>query len=47
MERKKETLGHGLLGQQLRIGQLTFVQARILARHVRGDIPHYTPFIPK
>ena len=46
-ERKKETLGHALLGQQLRIGQLPFVRARILARHLRGDIPHYTPFIPK
>jgi CRISP-associated protein Cas1 len=46
-ERKKETLGHGLLGQQFRIGQLPFVQARILARHLRGDIPQYTPFIPK
>jgi len=46
-ERKKETLGHSLLGQQLRIGQLPFVQARILARHLRGDIPCYTPFVPK
>ncbi len=46
-ERKKETLFHGLLEQQLRIGQLPFVQARILARHLRGDIPCYTPFIPK
>jgi CRISPR-associated protein Cas1 len=46
-QRKKETLGHALLGKQLRIGQLPFVQARILARHLRGDIPYYTPFIPK
>src|SRR5262249_48639352 len=46
-ERKKETLAHTLLEQQLRIGQLPFVQARILARHLRGDIPYYTPFIPK
>jgi CRISPR-associated protein Cas1 len=46
-ERKKETLGHPLLGQQLRIGQLPFVQARILARHLRGDIADYTPFVPK
>ncbi len=46
-ERKKETLAHSLLGQQLRIGQLPFVQARILARHLRGDIADYTPFAPK
>jgi hypothetical protein len=24
-----------------------FVQARILARHLRGDIPDYVPFVPK
>lgn len=46
-ERKRETLTHTLLGQQLRIGQLPFIQARILARHLRNDIAHYTPFIPK
>jgi CRISPR-associated protein Cas1 len=46
-ERKKETFNHSLLGQQIRIGQVPFVQARILARHLRGDIPHYLPFIPK
>ncbi len=46
-DRKRETLAHTVLGQQLRVGQLPFVQARILARHLRGDIPYYTPFIPK
>jgi CRISP-associated protein Cas1 len=46
-ERKREILTHPLLGQQLRIGQLPFVQARILARHLRSDIAHYIPFVPK
>jgi CRISPR-associated protein Cas1 len=46
-ERKKETLAHPLLDQNLRIGQLPFIQARILARHLRGDLPHYVPLIPK
>jgi CRISPR-associated protein Cas1 len=46
-ERKKETLTHPLLGQNLRIGQLPFIQARMLARHLRGDLAHYVPLIPK
>jgi CRISPR-associated protein Cas1 len=46
-ERKRETFNHALLGQQIRVGQVPFVQARILARHLRGDIPRYLPFIPK
>ncbi|HYG21739.1 MAG TPA: type I-C CRISPR-associated endonuclease Cas1c [Verrucomicrobiae bacterium] len=45
--RKQETLQHPLLDQQLRIGQLPFVQARVLARHLRGDIPDYIPLVPK
>lgn len=46
-ERKKESLSHPLLEQTLRIGQLPFIQARILARHLRGDLPHYVPLVPK
>lgn len=45
--RKQETLQHPLLDQQLRVGQLTFVQARILARYLRGDISDYVPLVPK
>jgi CRISPR-associated protein Cas1 len=45
--RKQETLQHPLLDQQLRIGQLPFIQARILARHLRGDIADYIPLVPK
>lgn len=46
-ERKQETLSHPLLDQNLRIGQLPFVQARVLARHLRGDVPDYLPLVPK
>jgi CRISPR-associated protein Cas1 len=46
-ERKKESLNHPLLEQSLSIGQLPFIQARILARHLRGDILSYIPFVPK
>ncbi|HEX7518076.1 MAG TPA: type I-C CRISPR-associated endonuclease Cas1c [Chthoniobacterales bacterium] len=46
-ERKQEELTHSLLQQNLRIGQLPFIQARILARTLRGDLPAYMPFVPK
>ena len=46
-ERKKETMQHPLLGHQLRIGQMPFIQARLLARYLRGDLPDYLPLIPK
>ncbi len=46
-ERKQEKLTHPLLDQAFRIAQLPFVQARVLARHLRGDLPDYMPFVPK
>jgi CRISPR-associated protein Cas1 len=46
-ERKQEVLNHPLLDQNMRLAQIPFVQARILARHLRGDIPDYVPFVPK
>ncbi|MBK7998124.1 MAG: CRISPR-associated endonuclease Cas1 [Verrucomicrobia bacterium] len=46
-QRKQETVNHPLLEQNLRIAQLPFIQARVLARHLRGDIADYVPFVPK
>lgn len=46
-ERKQESMNHPLLDQNLRIAQLPFIQARVLARHLRGDIADYIPFVPK
>ena len=46
-ERKQESMNHPLLDQNFRIAQLPFVQARVLARHLRGDITDYIPLIPK
>lgn len=46
-ERKQEKLTHPLLEQELRLAQFPFVQARLLARHLRGDLPDYLPFVPK
>lgn len=42
-ERKNERREHPYLGQQAPIGRFLFIQARIMARHLRGDIDHYVP----
>ena len=43
--RKKEEVTHPLLDQKVPVGRLAFLQARILARHLRGDLPSYVPCI--
>jgi CRISP-associated protein Cas1 len=43
--RKQETVRHPLLDQEWRVGQLMLAQARILARHLRGDLPEYVPCV--
>jgi len=42
--RKQDTLTHPLLREEYRYGQLMLVQSRLLARHIRGDLPEYIPF---
>ncbi|MBI5898618.1 MAG: type I-C CRISPR-associated endonuclease Cas1 [Rhodocyclales bacterium] len=46
-ERKQETLTHPLLETPIPLGLAPFVQARLLARTVRGDAEIYLPFTPK
>jgi|SRR6185437_1940478 len=46
-ERKREQLQHGFLGEKVDIGLLPFVQAQLLARHLRGDLDGYPPFLWK
>lgn len=46
-ERKQETLIHPLLESTVALGIAPFVQARLLARAVRGDVESYLPFCPK
>ena len=46
-ERKQETLNHPVLEQQVPIGLLPHVQARLLARYLRGDAPAYVPYLHK
>jgi CRISPR-associated protein Cas1 len=43
--RKQDVLRHPLLEQQCSVGQLMLIQARILARHLRGDMPDYLPCV--
>ena len=46
-ERKKEVIQHPVLQQNLRIGQMPFIQARVLARYLRGDLQEYLPLVPR
>lgn len=43
-ERKREELTHALLAETVPLGVVPLVQARLLARHVRGDADLYVPF---
>lgn len=45
--RKKEQLVHPFLGEKVDVGLLPFVQAQLLARHLRGDLDAYPPFVVK
>jgi CRISP-associated protein Cas1 len=44
-KRKQEELLHPVVNEQVPLGLVAHVQARLLARHLRGDIPHYQPFM--
>lgn len=44
-ERKQETLLHPLLSEPIALGIVPLVQARLLARAIRGDTEGYMPFL--
>ena len=44
-KRKQEEFHHPILDEQVPFGLIPHVQARLLARHLRGDIEEYTPFL--
>lgn len=44
-KRKQEGIAHPLLGRKIPFGFVTHVQARLLARFLRGDVESYVPFI--
>ncbi len=45
--RKQEEITHPLLQQPVPVGLLPHLQARLLARRLRGDIPHYVPYLQR
>lgn len=46
-ERKQETIEHPLLEQKMAIGLLPQMQARLLARVIRGEAESYIPFMAR
>lgn len=44
-KRKQATITHPVLGEKTTIGMLLLLQARLLARCLRGDLDAYAPFI--
>lgn len=46
-ERKQETLAHPVLETEVPRGVLPLIQARLLARTLRGDMPAYLPFLAR
>lgn len=46
-ERKREQIQHGFLNEKVDIGLLPYVHSQLLARHLRGDIDAYPPFLWK
>ncbi len=44
-ERKRVEVTHPLLNQKVPIGLLPFLQARFLARTIRGEMDGYLPFL--
>ena len=46
-KRKQEELIHPFLGEKIPIGLIPYAQSLLLARHLRGDIEAYPPFLMK
>ncbi len=44
-ERKEEEISHRMLEEKLPLGLVPYIQARLLARHLRGDLDAYPPFL--
>ena len=46
-KRKQEEILHPILDRKTPLGLVSHIQARLLARHLRGDAEHYMPFTPR
>ncbi len=45
--RKQDTILHPFLGEEVEIGLVPHIQALLLARHLRGDMSQYPPFVAR
>lgn len=43
--RKQEEINHPFMGEKVAIGLLPHIQAMLLARHLRGDLADYPPYV--
>ncbi|MCY7295739.1 type I-C CRISPR-associated endonuclease Cas1c [Alteromonas sp. a30] len=46
-QRKQEVITHPFLNEKVEIGLLPHIQAMLLARHLRGDMAQYPPFLSR
>ncbi|MCC6728988.1 MAG: type I-C CRISPR-associated endonuclease Cas1 [Chthonomonadales bacterium] len=46
-EHKQEEVVHPFLKERAPVGLLPHLQARLLARHLRGDLPSYLPYVAR
>jgi CRISPR-associated protein Cas1 len=44
-KRKQDEVQHRALKRKVPLGMIPHIQARLLARTLRGDIEHYPPFL--
>ena len=44
-KRKQDEMQHLVLDQKVLLGLVPHGQARLSARHLRGDLEHYPPFL--
>ena len=44
-KRKQDEVEHTVLNQKVPLGLVPHLQARLLARHLRGELPDYLPFL--
>jgi CRISP-associated protein Cas1 len=44
-ERKRDEIQHPFLDEKVTVGLLWLMQAQLLARHLRGDLDAYPPFV--
>jgi len=46
-KRKQQEITHPFLGEKVQVGLIPHIQAMLMARHIRGDLQGYPPFLWK